>query len=555
MRDRQRAFGSRTTPSACEAPFLAAALQLVHGAADFLTYGRTGILPRVSREVALGWMLAASVFVLIHAFGRRPDRVAGPGQSGALADNGSLMREIETDYLVVGAGASGMAFVDEVVARSDAEVVLVDRQHQPGGHWLAAYPFVRLHQPSAYYGVSSRILGTNRIDEHGPNAGFYERATAPEICGYFQRVLEEDLIPTGRVRFAGMTDYRGEDADGHHLVSQLTGESTVVRVRRKVVDATYVRSEIPARHEPGFAIGAGVRVVPPNDLVEIHEPANSYVIVGAGKTAMDTCCWLLDVGVDPDRIRWIRTRESWLFDRASTQPLELVASSMRLQASWVAAAARAEDSSSFAHLLEDDGIFVRIDPTIEPGIWRGATISRREVDALRSIEQVVRRGRVLGISSDRMRFENGELESSADDVYVDCTAAGTPPWQSRPVFEPGRITLLYVTVGMVPFSAATVAAVETSGAGEEEKNRLCPPLGWTGEARDILTIAFNGLVGLSARFAEPELRRWMETCRLNPVAGAQARRDDPEVAGPFALMVANLGPALENLTARAAVSV
>ncbi len=26
----------------------------------------------------------------------------------------------------------------------------------PGGHWTRAYPFVRLHQPSAYYGVNSR---------------------------------------------------------------------------------------------------------------------------------------------------------------------------------------------------------------------------------------------------------------------------------------------------------------------------------------------------------------------------------------------------------------
>lgn len=66
------------------------------------------------------------------------------------------MREVETDYLVVGAGASGMALTDTLVAHSDAEVVLVDRRHGPGGHWLDAYAFVRLHQPSAYYGVESR---------------------------------------------------------------------------------------------------------------------------------------------------------------------------------------------------------------------------------------------------------------------------------------------------------------------------------------------------------------------------------------------------------------
>lgn len=54
--------------------------------------------------------------------------------------------------------------------------------------------------PSAFYGVNSRVLGTDSIDEVGPNAGFYERATGAEICDYFQRVLEEHRLPSGQVR-------------------------------------------------------------------------------------------------------------------------------------------------------------------------------------------------------------------------------------------------------------------------------------------------------------------------------------------------------------------
>ena len=71
-----------------------------------------------------------------------------------------------TDYLVVGAGASGVAFVDALVAEADVEVTMLDRRPAPGGHWLDAYPFVRLHTPSAYYGVNSlpsaRIASTRR---------------------------------------------------------------------------------------------------------------------------------------------------------------------------------------------------------------------------------------------------------------------------------------------------------------------------------------------------------------------------------------------------------
>ncbi len=39
---------------------------------------------------------------------------------------------IEADYLVIGTGAMGMAFIDTMIAESDATVAVVDRYHQPG---------------------------------------------------------------------------------------------------------------------------------------------------------------------------------------------------------------------------------------------------------------------------------------------------------------------------------------------------------------------------------------------------------------------------------------
>ena len=48
---------------------------------------------------------------------------------------------VKTDYLVIGSGATGLAFVDALVAEADVEVTLIDRQRAPGGHWLHAYPF------------------------------------------------------------------------------------------------------------------------------------------------------------------------------------------------------------------------------------------------------------------------------------------------------------------------------------------------------------------------------------------------------------------------------
>ena len=457
------------------------------------------------------------------------------------------MRELETDYLVVGAGASGMAFADTLVAHTDCEVVLVDRRHRPGGHWLDAYPFVRLHQPSAYYGVESRPLGHDRLDHRGANAGFYERASADEICDYYSRVLDESLLPTGRVRFVGMSEHRGEGVDGHLVVSLLDGSETVIKPRRKLVDATYVQSEIPLRHRPAFTVEKGVTLVPPNGLVDLAAPAERFTVIGAGKTAIDTCVWLLEQGVDPDRIRWIRGRDPWQFDRTFTQPLDLVGSYMRLQARWVETAAAAEDGHDFARRLEESGMFVRIDPAVEPLAFRGATVSRREIDALRTIEHVVRAKRVRGIDQTTVTTDAGVLPGGRREVYVDCTATGVPSSAPRPVFAPGRITIQYVTVGFLPWCAATIGFVESTDLGDEEKNRLCPPVVFSGAVADLPRLAYAAMQGQVARVRDEALGPWSTASRLNPARAAFDHLDDTDVAESLAFMIEHTRHALENL--------
>src|SRR6185295_12318332 len=101
----------------------------------------------------------------------------------------SVATVLEADYLVVGAGAAGMAFTDALIDHADVRVVLVDRRHGVGGHWLDAYPFVRLHQASSFYGVASTLLGGGRIQRSGPEAGLQERASQAEICLYYARML------------------------------------------------------------------------------------------------------------------------------------------------------------------------------------------------------------------------------------------------------------------------------------------------------------------------------------------------------------------------------
>lgn len=457
------------------------------------------------------------------------------------------MPGIETDHLIIGAGASAMAYVDALVTSSpEVDCVLVDRRHAPGGHWLDAYPFVRLHQPSANYGVASRPLGGDRIDRHGPNAGFYERASAGEICDYFQRVLDEDLLPTGRVRFLGMTEHAGGEDGVHHLVSLASGARTEVRVRRRVVDATYVESSIPSRHRPSFGVDPDARLVPPNALTQLASAPSGYTVLGGGKTAMDTCGWLLDQGVDPDRICWVRPSELVLFNRAKTQPLDLVGAYMQLQAAWIEASALATDPVDFARRLEADDVFVRIEPGRAATVFRGATISDGELQALRTIEDV-RRGRVRHVGAGTIRTDEGDLSNDPDRVVVDCTAAGLRPSPPRPVFTAGSTTLQYVTLGYLCWSAALLGIVEAAPISDAERNRLCPPVPFSGRLADILYQANATLQGIAARGSVPEIAAWNDATRLNPAAGAATRMRDPDVVAALGRLGSHIGGAFENL--------
>ncbi len=175
------------------------------------------------------------------------------------------VRSLKTDYLVVGAGAMGMAFTDALIDHADVHVTLVDRRHAAGGHWQDAYPFVQLHQASLFYGVASTVLGTGSVQEKGPETGLQERARRAEIQNYYDDILYRRFIGSGRVTFLGASDYH-EDGSSHFVTSRVSGETTQVDVRRRVVDATYLSPTIPATTPPPFGVADSAHVIPVNEL-------------------------------------------------------------------------------------------------------------------------------------------------------------------------------------------------------------------------------------------------------------------------------------------------
>ncbi|HEV7863124.1 MAG TPA: FAD/NAD(P)-binding protein [Acidimicrobiia bacterium] len=453
---------------------------------------------------------------------------------------------IETDYLVVGAGAAGMAFTDELIAHVDAEVVLVDRRDRPGGHWNDAYPFVRLHQASANYGVNSQALGTDSIDSSGSNAGFYERATGGEICDYFHGVLEDHLLPSGRVRFLGMCDYVGDWSNEHAVTSRLTGSRTTVRVRRRVVDATYLDVQVPATHTPSFTVDPDAHVIPIGGLVDLGGPPTGFTVLGAGKTAMDACTWLLEHGVDPDRIRWIRSRDVWLLDRAALQPLGLVVGTMEAMASWTECLAHAGSTPDLFRRLEESGGIFRLDPSVEPSVFRAPILSQAEITGLRKVERVVRHGRVRHVGAERIVLADSEIPTGRGEVHVDCTASGFRRAPPRPIFEPGRITLQSLIGGFTTQYAALMGFIEATRDDDTERNRVCPPTPQVTLAEDWVSM-MRGILHSSALHAtEPDLTAWSDRSRLSFTCGLSQHMDDPRLAAAMARWAACSEPALKN---------
>src|ERR1700742_488093 len=316
------------------------------------------------------------------------------------------MHTIEADYLVIGAGAMGMAVVDTLVTETSAtkaRVVVVDRNDAPGGHWTAAYPFVRLHQPSAFYGVNSLRLGSDTIDQVGWNKGLYELATAGEVCAYYDHVMRRQLLPTGRVGYFPMSEYLGAGR-----FSTLAGADYTVNVARCVVDATYMRVTVPSMRPPPYEVAPGIECVPPNDL-PTRAGHDRYVVVGAGKTGIDTCLWLLGHGIAPDRLTWIMPRDSWLLDRATIQPGSLFTD--RIKAGFIAQLRAIRDATSPDDLferLEDAGTLLRIDAEVPSTMYRCATVTGAELEQLRRIDDIVRMGHLLRIEAGKMVLDGGE---------------------------------------------------------------------------------------------------------------------------------------------------
>lgn len=231
---------------------------------------------------------------------------------------------------------------------------------------------------------------------------------------------------------------------------------------------------------------------------------------------MDTVIWLLDQGVDPGKITWIRPRDSWLINRKVMQiSFDFFSGTVGALAAELESARDASSIDDLFARLEAAGLLTRIDPKVEPTMYRCAIVSDAELTQLRRVTNVVRMGHVKAIEADRIVLDQGQVPTSARNVHVNCSADGIPRLPEQPVFQGDRIKVQYVRWCSPTFSGAFIAHVEATLSNDDEKNALCRPVQIPDEPIDWLRMQLAAAQNSYFWSKSPEIQKWLHGARLD----------------------------------------
>jgi hypothetical protein len=382
------------------------------------------------------------------------------------------------DYLVIGAGAAAIAFIDTVLTEQPTtKIVLVDKNPIPGGHWVNAYGHVRLHQPSLVYGVASRQLEGNwmKLLLGKLTLPWNHRASKDEILEYYATYIQ-DKVAAGQIQYFPNSQYQfpQKSEDTHtHCFSSLDGSRYSVQVRIKLVNGVLGECIIPSLSPVDFHVDDGVQVVTPNQIFDVHhhmdgKKTKHFVVLGCGKTAMDSVVFLQrEMKVRPDHISWIIPNDVWMIQRGFGTPW-----------SWHEALLEHSNDERKASLsLERQGALVRLDPDIDPTKFRFPVVGKDELMLMRLVTDCIRRGRVTRITrqpetgrivvafgSNQDTWSPDSTIDSTDLIFVHCTSPG--PFNGNEHVDlfvsDHQLNLNLLFPPPVPFSMSVLAYLESA---------------------------------------------------------------------------------------------
>ena len=404
------------------------------------------------------------------------------------------MKTLLCDYLIIGSGAAPLAFLDTLFEEMpDKKVILVDKKARPGGHWVDGYDFVHLHQPSVVYGIASKQLEGNwaKLMLTRFMLPWNHRANKKELLDYFQEFVDSNTA-SGRLQYFPGCVYDFEqniDAKNASFTS-LDGEVRYnVEIRDKLINGINGECIIPSLSPPAFHVDKGINLMTPNQIFDLQQRESMknegvlstlrhacgygktkdrhFVVMGAGKTAMDTVVFLQsDLGVPPSAISWVISNDVWMLSRGNSNPSAFAKALLKND----------NDKDKACLALEAKGQFVRLDPEVLPTRFRFPVVGNDEIEVMRNVRNKIRRGRISSIRKDgggviTVAFEKGNdlvLANSEgkEHIFVHCTSPG--PFNDKTsdedeVFRSEQeIALDYLYAPPVSISMSSIAKLESA---------------------------------------------------------------------------------------------
>jgi hypothetical protein len=144
-----------------------------------------------------------------------------------------------------------------------------------------------------------------------------------------------------------------------------------------------------------------------------------------------------------------------------------------------------------------------------------ATVSKMELAELQRIKNIIRLGRVTHIQATKIIFEKGELDTSLDNVHVDCSASAISNLTMKPIFEANVITPQTVRSYQPVFSAAFIAHCEAAYPNNDVKNKICNVVPLPNTTMDWLRLTVAFMRNQHVWSQDKDLRQWLLNNRLD----------------------------------------
>jgi len=395
----------------------------------------------------------------------------------------------ECDYLIVGAGATTLAFLDTLVTElpDDTKFVLVDKKAAPGGHWIDSYGYVQLHQPSIVYGIASKQLEGNWLKCMLTQfmMPWNHRANKIEILKYFADFVEENKK---QIDFYSdsVYDFEKSNEDVHFFSSMDGSVSYKVKVNVKLIDGSANENIVPHNSPLQFPVDEEVRVMTTNQVYDAHNEnqkemrTNKYVVLGAGKTGMDAVVYLQrTMKIDPVDIAWVISQDVWMSSlNGGGSPKSHSILLLKYDNDMQKAALEGEEQRSI----------VRLDKDIMPTVFKFPLVSDEELKLYRNVKTIIRRGRATAI-----RRRANSKDDDDDGVVVEFGSGDDhSPWEA---FAPIDKCVFVHATSPGPFVGSFTAYQPDH---QEKKEKETPSIGiFNSEKKMTLNLLFEPPISIS----------------------------------------------------------